>query len=309
MNYTIFRTYEIDQTQIEILFEGKAIKNPKECMDQLDAYFANLKSLNHLPIIIAILRTILKDIEEIKLNINIYNKNKKITIEYDHKKLNSLKIYEKIREEDNEENYQVLKSSYHIQKGFSINLNEKKLKSLDFQRKFADILQLLTSLNSYFNIILDGEKMLLCQSYQLFYQENPDFNQKETKLKFHIMEYILSYFDMALTNYRFTWDKVTSIPLAASLEFQINEISFLGEIKDITEPDNYILPERISLIGKIIRETATSLEDLKRICNLLYVLNTNETKEIPKQIEYNKEELEAVKRLSRKINIKLREKK
>lgn len=166
-------------------------------------------------------------------------------------------------------------------------------------------------------IKLNREEKLLIEIYKLFYNENPDFLNKEINIKIQTMVFILSSFGVSLSdNYNFSLYKDEKAPFSINLAILINKLYPFGEVENIKDNVklNKEIEKIIKIVGQCIRDVISSEEDLNNalavISKILYakmycLSSSADANRISEFTECTTEEVESSIKLVKKIKNKI----
>ncbi len=258
------------------------------------------------------LRTILKDIDEKELSISSESERGSEFVRYDNKELST---YEGSRKETicDEYRYRV---KYEPNSGINLQYNnhEQEVIRLEHDNTISKEITLIVN-HIYFlkhthNVTLSRDDKILVEVYRLFYNENPDFSDKDINIKIQTMMFILSEYGISLGyDCDFTRYSSDKLPVSQTLEYQVDRLFPLGEI---TDPDLIKISKDykkiIETIGKIVNEYAK--DDKERLIRLVKIIYTgkynvspsNDINEISKYTNYPLEEVETNMKLVKRIN-------
>lgn len=256
---------ENDVVTIEFIYYGNE-KNQnidyEEKDNLINKILVNPKSYN-LGYIVKCIRTFYRDLDERLLVVYLYNQNLEIGAQYIDKELIS---YSK------EVNYDSkVELNYNKDKGFKFVPDNINLDSIE---TFYNDLKSLKNISPVF---LTGYEILLCRAYNLFYGENPDFTEKDIKVKFNIMRNILeqiSYQFSCFYGERF---------LKFNLDERINDFYPLGKINI----DNYSdglsytkeAEEAIKFIAESVKNSDVDMSLLSKACKTSFHQLSEERKQ------------------------------
>lgn len=242
----------------KIVFVGMPHANAN--LDKIDALledFINNHRHDFMIENVSIVRTILKDCDEKELSIFYQDENGLEFVEYDN---SSLLFYEKTKEEGNR--YRI---KYEAQYG--INLDYIKTDIDDYSsvelmsKEITEIIKQIYYLKNVKGIALDIDDKALIEMYKLFYNENPDFTNKDINIKIQTMVSILLGFNIALEgDYAFRVYKDKKMPLSLDLQQKINRLYPLGETVSILDNVRFAKEPKqiIKVVGEAIREAISS---------------------------------------------------
>lgn len=240
LDFNFFGTTEninIDQEQLE--------KN-------IDNIFLDRKIFPTMMEAVTILKTILKNIQETHLFVNLYKDEVfSQSVIYRFSKLGIYSYHQEITPKHNLD----IHIDYSVRQGLRINVNDKKDNILDNTNMeiLGSQIYLIHQLQNIQGINLLEEDKLLIDVYRLFFQENPNFTKEEDRVKTYSMLALLEEFGVELYDdnneellFDFDYGKIFSPKLSQKLY----KLSSFGEI---TEPINEnLLSTRVKTIIKIV---------------------------------------------------------
>lgn len=229
--------------------------------------FLNNHRSNNMIEIVTIIRTIFKDCEEKLLVIFLSDENEAELIKYVNAELF---LYEKSKREENDEYYDRYKIKYEPPYGINLEYNNPETELIDYSsvelvsKEITEILKQIYYLKSIKAVILDRNDIALIQMYKLFYNENPNFSNKDINIKVQTMMYILSEFGISLdANYGFNLWGTEKMPVSLNLKQRVNKLYPLGEVLNIE--DSIKLADEpkkiIKIVGESIREVIANEQD------------------------------------------------
>lgn len=307
--YSFHKNYTKNNVGLEFHYIGKNKGNIKikEFEILLDECFSKMKSYNDIEKIIIWIRAILKDFEEIELTIYIAENQKSTKASFKNKNLVKFKLEEKLGTDETlniryEKNliFEIYISKYNYDKV----IQEEKIKSAE------ELVNKLKQENKTIQIYSENE--LMCNTYKLFYQENPNFSKEETNTRFQTMFYILQEFSLFL-GYIFVQPYEENVlPVSLDLEHEVERLSPLGEIEvDLTKIKmDEQMKRKIETIGKFVRKyTQNKIDNLSKLAIILYMknmLNNYGIEDLSTIIDDLPPDVEESKELIRKINKKIK---
>lgn len=219
------------------------------------------------------IRTILKDLEETYLEIEInLDKNYREKVIY----INTIMtIYEKNIEDKIEINYNL-----NTKPNLSINITDLNLNSYHNYKVKEGIInsniEHLYTLTKVTPIELTIDEKAICLFYKAFYNEYPNFNDSNINIRMQTMMSILTNFGICLEdNYSFMLNS-KGFPVSISLSTTVKKLAPIGKIETI---DNIVkldelLEQDIKIIGETIKkytsQTTDEIDSLKRISKIFY---------------------------------------
>ncbi len=272
--HQISKVLENKKTKDKILIKFEGIEKKKDLdLNKIDNLLEislenKLCNYNDIPNIVSLVKTILKDFDEQYLLISSSSDFKGIEnfyiVDYIKTDLNKFAIYKK----PDFFNSALFEYQKNKEIKFSISL-ELSNNYKEFFDKNVDILEKLKKLEPK---KLDDESKLICQLYQIFYNEAPDFSKDETLNRIQNMAVILSSFNIHLNSdyyFKVAKDKIISYPL----QVKINDLLPFGLIDKIDEPLvlNKKIIEKIKIIGEEIKNKTNY--DLDKLNNLSYLIH------------------------------------
>lgn len=315
---SIVKTLNLINDSIELKYDG--IPNDNINLDKIDKLledFINNHKHNYMKENVSIVRTILRDCEEKLLVISYQDGNGLERVEYDNTRLS---LYEKIKKEENSENFNRYKIKYEPQYGIKLDYNNHENNVSDyrgielFSKEITDMMKQIYHLKNVKAIVLDTDDKALIEIYKLFYNEAPDFISKDINIKVQTMMSILAEFGISLNcNYAFSlYGK--EIPLSSDLLQRVNKLYPLGKVDKLQ--DSIKLDEEakkiIEIVGKNIRESISSKQNkneaLASISRVIYTggYHLSSKSNIKKYLLNADDEIESsiklVKRIKSRIN-------
>ena len=279
----------------------------------LEKYFNYNTKTDDIYQIISWIRTILKDFDEEYLILEIANETTEEKVIYVNKVLTK---YIKKDKEHISLNYDINKDQNLSISLPSININHYS----SYKQKEEEISKNLNQLYKLTNIIpveLTSFESALCLFYKNFYNEYPDFFDKDINIKMQSMMNILTTFGVIIDeNIDFKLNS-KKFPVSIELSKIITRLKPLGKVEHIPsyvqltkEVENYI-----KVIGKnimdYVKKTDNEIETLKKISRIFYsgeycvptdaAINT-----IAHSYNYTKEEVTESFKLKKTINTEIR---
>ena len=311
----IDKTLNYENDSIKIKYNG--IANDNINLDKIKLLLENfLNNHKHNSMIenITIIRTIMKECEEKLLIVSYQDKNGSELVKYENY---LLKEYEKNNNEIKE--FQI---KYEPTSGISLTYNnhETNIKNYSdinlISKGINKMIEQIYNLNDTKKVILTDDDKALITIYKLFYNENPDFSNKDINIKIQTMMSILAEFGISIDD-GFSLYKETKMPLSLALYQRVNKLYPLGKIND--NENNIKLAEEakriIKIVGESVREKISNTENqnetLIAISKIIYAgrysLSSNsDIKKISLFTGYKEEEIKSniklVKSIKNKIN-------
>lgn len=274
----------------------------KQIKDKINKFLNNIKSHKNMQRNISFLRTILKDIDEEELILRYQDEEQKEFIKFDKKEIS---IYEK-----------------RIKDKIKIHYENKNL-SLDFPAELEDSIKVVNNtlkdfeyLKDVKEITINKETMMLIEIYKLFYNESPDFTEKETNAKMQAMVSILLAFSMQVGDYSFSLSGKRKIPYSIEINEIVNNLFPLGKVDENEEllKIRKDAKGKIKVIGEEIISALNNKGDLSQnlliLSKILYASNYSLSKNVPieeiaRYTECSNEEIKSSFNLINKIYQKL----
>lgn len=263
------------------------------------------------------LRTILKDHDERLLVISYQNGEVKETIKF----VNShISLFEK-RDKDSElaENFIV---KFTPSDNISFMFTDANNKVIDYSNienisdRITKVLQEIYYLSNVKPIELDQDSKVIIEVYKLFYNENPDFSDKNINIKIQTMLSILTEFYISVGDYGFSLSGKRNIPMSMNLSNLVYELFPLGEIKEIDNPIQLRKDAKktISIVGEGIRNAIDSTDNqeeaLITISKVIHAARYNlsstaSIEDVAKYTDCSSDEIESSMKLVKRINTKI----
>lgn len=302
----ISKSYNLENESFIINYEGITEINNNDLSDVNNLLTDFVNNHNRVDMVtnVRILATIFKNFNNMKLEVFSHYNGVSENIRY---KNDELLYYEKVI----------------ISKGCKFeyyNLNGIKFECDKHGSKvvislLTEMVEQLYFLKQFKKYDLNTDDKILIEIYRLFYNENPDFSDKNINIKIQTMMSILVQFNISLSEYSFTLWKNSKIPTSEDLNMQINKLYSFGKIKN---EDNYIvLSEEAKMVIKtvskslneLINNNENFLEKLMLISRIIYInryrisLDTD-IQEIAKITEVSQEDVLLCRSLVKKVENK-----
>ena len=207
---------------------------------------------------VAFLRTIFKDFEEGMLKLSYGNgKDEYESISYYNGIL--------ISYESCQNNKLTMRASYEEKSGLNIHFNNSDKEDIiscsnteETKEMFDKFMENLHSLFNVKTVTLDDSAKTIIEIYTLFYNENPNFSEKNINIKVQTMMSILAQFGIGLSNedIDFTIYAKGKLPMSLRLQQIVEELYPLGEINEVDEPvklRDWAI-NTIKVVGKYVRD-------------------------------------------------------
>lgn len=302
----ISKSYNLENESFIINYEGITEINNNDLSDvnNLLTDFVN----NHIRVDmvtnVRILATIFKNFNNMKLEVFSHYNGVSENIRY---KNDELLYYEKVIISKG------CKFEYNNLNGIKFECDKQGSKVVI--SLLTEMVEQLYFLKQFKKYDLNTDDKILIEIYRLFYNENPDFSDKNINIKIQTMMSILVQFNISLSEYSFTLWKNSKIPTSEDLNMQINKLYSFGKIKN---EDNYIvLSEEAKMVIKtvskslneLINNNENFLEKLMLISRIIYIsryrisLDTD-IQEIAKITEVSQEDVLLCRSLVKKVENK-----
>lgn len=239
----------------------------------LDRCFEKIVTCKDLKQNVCYIRTIFEDFDEEYLEIQLNLPTTSQMIKYSNKELIFFEKDEQINDKDK------INIKYDLE-DLSVNSNISNVKLRDFRIKEYNIinknLQELKELSKVDGIKLTTKDKALCLCYKLFYNELPDFSDKDINIKMQVMLSILLDFNICLIDdYDFMLNS-KKIPISYDLYRDVIRLIPVGKIYKL---DNTVVLDRevanrIKIVGeelrKYVSKSENKVDDLKMLSRILY---------------------------------------
>ncbi len=279
------KTYENEQQQISIELKGEAAQETfsQERSNQLlERCFAQKESYLNLPEDVSWVRTIFHDYHERFLQVDVQSETQKVGVTY----VNNDLIFYQCKEvlgkskKDLKVVYQV-QYSKNNQVQFTLSDSDGQIVEYPFYKNSLSLIQEsmkeIRNLKRAYPVTLEEDGKALCEIYQLFYQELPDFSLEETKIKMQAMLSVLVECNISLgEKYAFSHLSPNGLPISNDLDVLLSNLKPLGQVERQEEP--FLLAkepqERIQIAGEIFHQNFASatnpLEMLETMSRVIY---------------------------------------
>ena len=263
------------------------------------------------------LRTILRDYDERLLVISYQNGEVKETIKFDN---SHISLFEKMdKDSEFDENFIV---KFTPSDNISFMFTDANNKVIDYSNiknisdRITKVLQEIYYLSNVKPIELDQDSKVIIEVYKLFYNENPDFSDKNINIKIQTMLSILTEFYISVGDYGFSLSGKRNIPMSMNLSNLVYELFPLGEIKEIDNPIQLRedAKKTISIVGEGIRNTIDSTDNqeeaLITISKVMHAARYNlsstaSIEDVAKYTDCSSDEVESSMKLVKRINTKI----
>lgn len=274
-NQTIIKQYDKGNQMISFLLTGEEKKENidyNKLNNLADSCFNKMVNFTDVIKNISYIRTIYKDLKETDLTITVttLGKNSENTVVTYRKE--ELEEYKHFGQPNTKFTKYGFIFTYSKQNG--INISSPKKQELEKVKNLINNeMNQLKELENVMPITLNHDSTLLCEIYKLFYNELPDFSEKEINLKIQTMMCILSEFGITLENYsNFQVYSDSKFPISINLSYLVDKLTPLGKINKIEEPvplSEEAIKE-IRTIGQTITSSTNDIEEVMKISRILY---------------------------------------
>lgn len=302
----ISKSYNLENESFIINYEGITEINNNDLSDLNNLLTDFVNNHNRVDMVtnVRILATIFKNFNNMKLEVFSHYNGVSENIRY---KNDELLYYEKVIISKG------CKFEYYNLNGIKFECDKQGSKVVI--SLLTEMVEQLYFLKQFQKYDLNTDDKILIEIYRLFYNENPDFSDKNINIKIQTMMSILVQFNISLSEYSFTLWKNSKIPTSEDLNMQINKLYSFGKIKN---EDNYIvLSEEAKMVIKtvskslneLINNNENFLEKLMLISRIIYIsryrisLDTD-IQEIAKITEVSQEDVLLCRSLVKKVENK-----
>lgn len=319
---SIKKTLDFINYGIEIKYEGipKDDSFDSDKTELLLEGFINNRKHNSMMETVAIVRTMFRDCEEKLLEIRYRNEKEEEFVKY---KSSDLLLYTIIKKQEINNHYTRYKIRYESEYGLKFEHRNDEFDVADFSRidfvseEVKDTLEKVYHLKNTEALVFNNEKKLLTEIYKLFYNETPDFSNKDIDVKIQTMMYILVEFGISLgDDYRFSLYGKQKMPFSIKLARLVENLYPFGEVIDVKEGIRLKKEAEsvIKIVGECVRETISNEKNQNKalitISKILYArmyclssgANISEISEFTKRTS---EEVETNIKLVKKIKNKI----
>lgn len=303
-----------------IINKDKSI-NAEKIKNNINNILKNYEIVPDIETILLIIMNVLKDTEFLNLWVTI-SKEKDYEEKAEYKR-NILNSYTYIKEESIN-NVEKIIIDYNLEKGINFNIIKNKKNDLDISKIHQIINEKITKLESIQELKqtnLTYYDKLICKIYNIFYQEKPNFNKNEDRMKAHSMLALLEEFNINTpsnydSDYSFNLNS-KNIVTSKNLTQKLNKIALFGEIEETFEELNFSkeITKIIEIVGEKIRESMKQQENpIEWLTNLVridyvknnYVASNYSVKEIAAESQNDEEtvysNLMLIKSINNRIN-------
>lgn len=224
---------------------------------------------------IAFIRTILKDYDEQLFVLEYKENNKEEIIRYLFSTLYEYEMKETY--EDESKNYKI---NYKLSDGSDTNKIEYTNVDI-MSKKMSSFFNKIAMLNGIKPIIPNQNLNIIIEIYKIFYNEFPNFSDKNINKRIQAMMSILAEFGVCVNNYYSFVPYDNKEPMSLSLWQDIDEMFPVGEIKnidDLIKIDTYykdIIETAGEEIRNYINDYVNKDEILSNMSKLIYTANYN----------------------------------
>lgn len=302
----ISKSYNLENESFTINYEGITEINNNDLSDVNNLLTDFVNNRNHIDMVtnVRILATIFKNFNNMKLEVFSHYNGVSENIRYQN---DELIYYERVIGSNE------CKFEYNNLSGFKFECDKQS--SNVVISLLTEMVEQLYFLKQFKKYDLNTDDKILIEIYRLFYNENPDFSDKNINIKIQTMMLILVQFNISLSEYSFTLWKNSKIPTSEDLNMQINKLYSFGKIKG---EDNYIVLSKeakkvIKTVSESLNNLITSnenfLEKLMLISRIIYISRyrisfDTDIQEIAKIAEVSQEDVLLYRSLVKKVENK-----
>lgn len=263
------------------------------------------------------LRTILRDYDERLLIISYQNGEVKETIKFDN---SHISLFEKTDKDSKFDESFIVK--FTPSDNISFMFTDTNNNVIDYSNiknisdRITKVLQEIYYLSHAKSTELDQDSKVIVEVYKLFYNENPDFSDKNINIKIQTMLSILAEFYISVGDYGFSLSGKRNIPMSMNLSNIVYELFPLGEINEIDNPMQLRedAKKTISIVGEGIRNAIDSTDNqeeaLITISKVIHAARYNlsstaSIEDVAKYTDCSSDEVESSMKLVKRINKKI----
>ena len=297
---------------IEVKYEGIPLKqdiDEDEVKRMIRNFVDNHKHDNMIENV-TILRTILREYQEISLDVIVSCDDEKEKVFY-------LNLYN-LHWFNFTKNSQKYKIKYDNIMGLELNYHNEVDNLKKYTDDLSDIMKYISDLSNVGPIIINDNDKALIEIYKLFYKENPDFSSKDINVKVQTMMSILSEFGITLDcDYAFYLMGKKKMPMSLKLKEMVKKMYPFGVVNEVK--DNIKLADEsrkiIEIVGDSIMDVIHDEDDMNEalitISKVIHASRYNlsskaNVREIAEFTNRSVDDVEAsvqlVKRIEHKIN-------
>lgn len=297
---------------IEVKYEGIPLKqdiDEDEVKRMIRNFVDNHKHDNMIENV-TILRTILREYQEISLDVIVSCDDEKEKVFY-------LNLYN-LHWFNFTKNSQKYKIKYDNIMGLELNYHNEVDNLKKYTDDLSDIMKYISDLSNVGPIIINDNDKALIEIYKLFYKENPDFSSEDINVKVQTMMSILSEFGITLDcDYAFYLMGKKKMPMSLKLKEMVKKMYPFGVVNEVK--DNIKLADEsrkiIEIVGDSIMDVIHDEDDMNEalitISKVIHASRYNlsskaNVREIAEFTNRSVDDVEAsvqlVKRIEHKIN-------
>lgn len=297
---------------IEVKYEGIPLKqdiDEDEVKRMIRNFVDNHKHDNMIENV-TILRTILREYQEISLDVIVSCDDEKEKVFY-------LNLYN-LHWFNFTKNSQKYKIKYDNIMGLELNYHNEVDNLKKYTDDLSDIMKYISDLSNVGPIIINDNDKALIEIYKLFYKENPDFSSEDINVKVQTMMSILSEFGITLDcDYAFYLMGKKKMPMSLKLKEMVKKMYPFGVVNEVK--DNIKLADEsrkiIQILGDSIMDVIHDEDDMNEalitISKVIHASRYNlsskaNVREIAEFTNRSVDDVEAsvqlVKRIEHKIN-------
>ncbi len=267
MEKTYTKNYSNDEEELSFTFRGNLAKksiSSEKIETLLDRCFKERERFGEVSKVVSWIRTVLKDVDESFLNLVLSKDMKETRVTYVNQQLLAYHYLETFKEhhKSSKVNYEA-QFSANKQVQFSLSDNQGEIVEYPFYKNsihlIQDTMKELRELKRAYPVTLNEEGKALCEIYQLFYNELPDFSLEKTREKMQAMMSVLVESNISLgDDYCFSTLNEKGLPISQNLEYLLLNYIPLGKVERQEEP--FIISpqakERVLKASEALKETS-----------------------------------------------------
>lgn len=315
-------TQDGDGGKFEFRYEGSQKSNnidTNKVQELITKFMNQIRYHGNMITNVKLLRTIFRDYDEKVLVLSYQNGEFKETIKFDN---SHMSIFEKSEKDKDSEFAEGFIVKFTPDNNISFMFTDSKNNVIDYSNiknmsdRITKVLQEINSLNQAKPIELNQEAKVIIEIYKLFYNQNPDFSNKNINIEIQTMLSILAEFGISVGDYSFSLSGKRKIPMSMDLSNLVYELFPLGENTNIDNPVKLAKESKktIMIVGEVIRNAIGDVnnqeEALITISKVIHaerynLLSTASVDEVAKYTDCSQNEVESSMKLVKKINNKI----
>lgn len=328
MNVSTFRNHkDKDGSIFDFNFRGTVEGDTHHDVDHvvlpteelLDKFINQNMYHNSMSTNVKFLRTILKNYDENELRIIYENNNFKETVEFKNSHLISFEMIDKYNDSELGVNF-TIKYTSDLDTGIIFKIiGDNIIEELNIKKvsdRINNFMREINTLNDVKPIELNRDSKIIIEVYKLFYNQDPDFSDKNIGIKIQTMLSILSEFGVSISDYSFSLCGSKNITMSINLSNLIYELFPIGKITNIDNPIelNKEAKDIIVIVGEEIKnaiENENNKEEaLINISKIIHATRYNlsssaSIEEIGKYTDCSNNKVESSMKLVKSINEKI----